>query len=112
MRYTLLGEAVRREGRDLVDLIILPTAPSTAKFSEDNVVKARTFVVNDAKANALICRRVSPPIASNIPAKHDDSSRYTWRHLNSTYQHASQFQLHSRISALRLQGLRRGTLPR
>lgn len=55
-----------------------PTVSTISK--PDEIAKARTFMVNDAKANYTIRRRVSPLLLSKIPGSCDNSARETWKH--------------------------------
>ena len=112
MHYTLLGEDLWTyvsDGVDPLDLVnfrtVAPKLLPSGKSSEDVVAKVRSFIVNDAKANAIISRCVSPLVLSNIPSKCEDSSRLTWIHLRSTYDRidaAAKFALRSSILSLRL----------
>ena len=111
MWYTLLGKqlwAYMSNGTDLKDLVNFGTLPPAAimdKSPEANVTEAKTFIVNDARANAIMCCRVSPLVSSNIPLCCDDSSHQTWHHLKATYEcidAAVQFVLHSQLSSLHL----------
>jgi hypothetical protein len=68
MRYTLLGEDLWTyisEGTNPFNLVefgtVIPKAINSKSSSED-VSNARTFVINDAKANAVMCHHLAPLI--------------------------------------------------
>jgi len=83
MCCTLLSEELWTyisEGTDPLDLVNYSTVPPSSIMSkslEAEVMKARAFVVGNAKANAVIHRRIAPLVASNIPPHCEDSFQET-----------------------------------
>jgi hypothetical protein len=110
LRYSLLGEDLWTyitEGKDIMDLVSygIVKPQITTLSGPDEIAAARTFMVNDAKANSVIRRRLSPLISASIPTSCDDSARDTWNHLKSAYGKTDinvQFALRSQLLSLRM----------
>jgi hypothetical protein len=108
IRYTLLGEDLWTyvsEGKDPIDLVSFRIAKLQidSSSSASEVVAAHIFMVNDAKANSVIRRRLTPLILASILTQCDDSARDTWNHLRAAYRKTdinAQFTLRSQLLAL------------
>lgn len=113
MHYALLTEDLWTyisEGTNPIDILEFGTArPAlTEKSTSEDLVAAQSFMINDAKANSVIRRRLSSLVTANLPMKCDDSARETWRCLHDSHGKVdvtAQFALRSHMTSLKLTGL-------
>jgi len=110
MRYTLLGEDLWTyvsEGTDSLDLLEYGLCKPiiTAKSSVEEQKTVCTFMVNDVKANFIICRCLSLLVITNLLTKCNNSACEMWKCLHTFHGKVDvnvQFSLRSHVMSLKL----------
>ena len=90
MRYTLLGEDLWTyvsKGTDSLDLLEYGLCKPIimAKSSAEEQKTVHTFMINDAKANFIICRCLSLLVIANLLTKCDNSACKMWKCLHTSH---------------------------
>jgi hypothetical protein len=105
MRYALLAEDLWTyisEGTNPIDILEFGTAKPalTEKSTSEDLVAARSFMINDAKANSAIRRRLSSLVTANLlrlkTRNHHLTTSHSSRSFHETHQSSNTTDLASK----------------